>query len=130
MTCFLIKNYKINLHIRNSQTGTKLKPIFAIDSQTHASKKKFINPPMREREGERVKKPKRLPAVNSNCKFVLNSVFHLKSFTSKTNLERFSIFFPNWFFNKSIFSYTIKKFSCNKFSKNENTNRFSWHWNW
>ena len=51
MTCFLIKNYKINLHIRNSQTGTKLKPIFAIDSQTHASKKKFTNPPMREREG-------------------------------------------------------------------------------
>ena len=53
MACFLIKNYKINLHIRNSQTGTKLKPIFAIDSQTHASKKKIHKPTHeRERRGE------------------------------------------------------------------------------
>ena len=32
---FLLKNYKINLYERNSQIDTKLKPVFAIDSQTH-----------------------------------------------------------------------------------------------
>ena len=42
MAFFINKNYKINLHVTNSQTGTNLKPEFENDSQTHP----------RERRGE------------------------------------------------------------------------------
>ena len=50
---FFIKNYKINLHIRNSQTSTKLKPVFATDSQTHRFKKKKSQTHPQEREREK-----------------------------------------------------------------------------
>ena len=35
MAFFINKNYKINLHVTNSQIDTNLKPEFENDSQTH-----------------------------------------------------------------------------------------------
>ena len=44
---FINKNYKINLHIKNSQTSTKLKLEFATNLQTHPQQRKgeSIDPP-------------------------------------------------------------------------------------
>ena len=52
---FINKNYKINLHVTNSQTDTNLKPEFENDSQTHP----------RERRGES-EETQHWPPTNGN----------------------------------------------------------------